>query len=362
MKNAPKILAFHLPQFHSFPENDRWWGYGFTEWVNVKKTKPLFEGHKQPRIPLEGYYNLLDYDTRKRQAELAKKYGVYGFCYYHYWFNGKLFMEKPLEYLLNEKEIDLPFCFCWANEAWTRAWDGQTAEVLMPQNYGTEKEWLKHFEYLKKFFLDDRYIKVNNCPMIVLYRTCDIPSLNDMVMTWDSECKKIGFDGIHVVEELNGGQKNSYSQYSKGLVDFEPGFTQRFGKNKVMRGIEKIKNGLRYKLFHRGHVTFNYDTVWKKILNRNYSAYKKPVYLGGFVDWDNSPRRKKGAKIFLGATPQKFKKYFLKLYKMAIENESEFVFINAWNEWAEGAYLEPDQINGYAYLEAIEYTVNVEKK
>ena len=271
-------------------------------------------------------------------------------------------MEKPLEYLLNEKEIDLPFCFCWANEAWTRAWDGQTAEVLMPQNYGTEKEWLKHFEYLKKFFLDDRYIKVNNCPMIVLYRTCDIPSLNDMVMTWDSECKKIGFDGIHVVEELNGGQKNSYSQYSKGLVDFEPGFTQRFGKNKVMRGIEKIKNGLRYKLFHRGHVTFNYDTVWKKILNRNYSAYKKPVYLGGFVDWDNSPRRKKGAKIFLGATPQKFKKYFLKLYKMAIENESEFVFINAWNEWAEGAYLEPDQINGYAYLEAIEYTVNVEKK
>ena len=152
----PKVIAFYLPQFHAIPENDEWWGKGFTEWVNTKKAKPLFEGHQQPKTPLnDNYYCLLDAETQEWQAELAEKYGVYGFCYYHYWFNGKMLLEKPMENMLNNKNIKLPFCISWANEPWARTWDGKNKEVLMSQVYGEEKEWKEHFEFHAKCFLDD---------------------------------------------------------------------------------------------------------------------------------------------------------------------------------------------------------------
>ena len=164
-----KIIAFYLPQFHEIPENNKWWGKGFTEWVNVKKARPLFENHNQPRVPLnKNYYNLLDEKTQKEQVKLANDYGLYGFCFYHYWFDGKLLLEKPVEKFLENKSLDTHFCICWANEHWTNAWANKEAKVLIEQKYGNKKEWKEHFDYLLNFFKDDRYIKENNKPLLVI--------------------------------------------------------------------------------------------------------------------------------------------------------------------------------------------------
>ena len=166
-----KIIPFYLPQFHNIPENDEWWGNGFTEWTNIKSAKPLFEGHKQPKVPINGnYYDLLNDDVKIWQAELAKKYGIYGFCYYHYWFNGKMLLEKPMEQMLTNHNIDIPFCICWANAAWTKAWVGEEKKVLIPQTYGGRNEWEEHFFYFLPFFKDRRYIRENNKPVIIIYR------------------------------------------------------------------------------------------------------------------------------------------------------------------------------------------------
>ena len=178
-----KIIAFYLPQYHAIPENDQWWGKGFTEWTNVKKAKPLFEGHDQPRIPLNhNYYNLLDDNTKIWQANLAKKYGVYGFCYYHYWFKGgKKLLEKPAEQMLSNKSIDLPFCFCWANENWTRNWDGGNREIMVEQDYGNKDDWECHFQYLLQFFKDKRYITVDGKPLFIIYKPDLIIDIYEMV-------------------------------------------------------------------------------------------------------------------------------------------------------------------------------------
>ncbi|MCD7820315.1 MAG: glycoside hydrolase family 99-like domain-containing protein, partial [Lachnospiraceae bacterium] len=170
--NGVKIIPFYLPQFHTIPENDKWWGKGFTEWTNVRKAVPLFEGHQQPKLPLgDHFYNLLDDETKIWQAELAKQYGIFGFCYYHYWFkNGKRLLEKPAEQMLKNKDIDLPFCFCWANENWSRNWDGGNHEIIMAQEYGGKREWEMHFQYLLPFFRDKRYITMNGKPLFIIYK------------------------------------------------------------------------------------------------------------------------------------------------------------------------------------------------
>ncbi len=186
-----KIIAFYLPQFHNIPENDEWWGNGFTEWTNVKKAKPLYEGHMQPRVPLGGnYYNLLDDNVKIWQADLAKKYGVYGFCYYHYWFNGKMLLEKPMEQMLANKEVDIPFCICWANEPWTKAWVGDERKLLIAQEYGQEEEWKQHFMYLLPFFKDERYITKDGKPLFVFYRPDIVPCMKEMIETWDKTCQR----------------------------------------------------------------------------------------------------------------------------------------------------------------------------
>ena len=192
-----KIIAFYLPQFHNIPENDEWWGNGFTEWTNVKKAKPLYEGHMQPRVPLGGnYYNLLDDNVKIWQADLAKKYGVYGFCYYHYWFNGKMLLEKPMEQMLANKEVDIPFCICWANEPWTKAWVGDERKLLIAQEYGQEEEWKQHFMYLLPFFKDERYITKDGKPLFVFYRPDIVPCMKEMIETWDKLAKENGLSGI----------------------------------------------------------------------------------------------------------------------------------------------------------------------
>lgn len=356
-KKDLKLIAFNLPQFHVIPENNKWWGDGFTEWVNVKKSIPQYKNHNQPRVPLnENYYNLNNVDTLMWQMDLAKKYGLYGFAYYHYWFDGKLLLEKPVEKLL-EFEKPIKFCLCWANEPWTKAWDGGEKEIIMPQRYGGKEDWKKHFQYLLPFFKDSQYILVDNKPVFIIYRLNNIEQKDEMIHYWDQLCIDEGFNGIYVIEENNSFQDKKASVYSQATLDFEPMNTVTFHRsffNKVRNRIYKI-------FFNKKHNCnlniLNYNYVWKLILKKNIKVpYKN--YLGGFVDWDNSPRRGKDAKIFVNSSPTAFKKYFNKLVSKCVKNDSDFLFLNAWNEWAEGAYLEPDEKNKYGYLEAIQDVMN----
>lgn len=367
-----KIIAFYLPQFHNIPENDEWWGDGFTEWVNVKKAKPLYEGHDQPRVPLNNnYYNLLDDNVKIWQAKLAKKYGIYGFAYYHYWFNGHMLLEKPMEQMLANKEVDLPFCISWANETWTKAWVGDEKKVLILQKYGEREEWKKHFDYLLKFFKDDRYIKVDGKPFFIIYRPEVVPCLNEMLDAWDKWAKENGFPGMCFAYQSNDfdlikGRDNSRFDYD---IEFQPGFTTGQIKNQKFKTLRKMRRsvahfvekhfGLDLYRFGKDAINkvvdnrrFDYDTVWQSIIKTKPVSNKNLP--GAFVGWDNSPRHGERATIYVGDTPEKFEKYMTKQIKNAKENyHSDMLFMYAWNEWAEGGYLEPDTRNGYKNLEAI---------
>ena len=372
-----RVIAFYLPQFHRTKENDKWWGEGFTEWTNVKKSKPLYPGHNQPRIPLNNNYYDLDNDfdkTMSWQIEIAKKYGVYGFCMYHYWFkDGKKILERPVEKFLNDKSKDIPFCICWANEPWTRTWSGQAKEVIMPQEYGDKEEWKQHFYYFLPFFKDERYIQQDGKPLLVIYRPELIKQLDEMISCWEELAKKEGLNGIYIVSQGSTyGTMRKTSNKVDAFILYEPGHTQAefsvsrtnlvkdfFMNPRLFIEVEgqKVKSqlGRMFKISNaKIRTTFlDYDAFWKHILNRKIDSNN--LILGAFLDWDNSPRRKnKGARIFKGSSPEKFGRYFTQLCAKA-EKETNFdmIFINAWNEWSEGTYLEPDTVNKYGYLEAI---------
>lgn len=356
-----KILAFYLPQYHVIEENNKWWGDGFTEWVNVKRAKPLFKGHYQPRVPLnKNYYDLLDNKTMEWQADIAKKYGVDGFCFYHYWFGGHKLLEKPAELLLNNKNINLNYCFSWANEPWTRSWDGSTKDVLMSQIYGDKADWLSHFNYLKPFFEDERYIKYNGKPIFLLYRSASFERCSEWMMYWRELAKDTLFKDIHFVSTLTSFEKDKRNLDFDAYLNFEPmcTFEHYMGifhplKRKVLGRIKKIIN----KEFGLNFVEqkLSYDSLWEKILRKEFNEH---IYSGAFVDWDNTPRKSTRGLVISGGNPDKFKNYFSKLYEKSKQSNVPFVFINAWNEWAEGTYLEPDERYGFSYLEAIKSTVD----
>lgn len=364
-----KPIAFYLPQFHCIPENDKAHGEGFTEWTNVKKAIPLFEEHRQPRIPLDdNYYCLLDQTVMENQAKLAKKYGIYGFCYYHYWFgNGKKLLEKPLEAMLDNPNIDIPFCLCWANENWSKRWDGGNHEIIVEQTYGDYESWKMHLDYLVNFFKDDRYIRINNKPLLLVYKPELMPEMKKWVSFIKKEISTYGFEGICIAVQypkyyVNGFDRSLFDYY----IDFEPAFTRlEADKNKRSGLVNKVYSVVKetpvkavlskvYSLAtsqeKTGPEIRDYDKDWNQILSRNISDPK--LMLGGFVDWDNTPRTKNGV-LYQGGSPDKFKKYITELAKLAIQRKEQCIFINAWNEWAEGAYLEPDDYYGYSYLEAI---------
>lgn len=373
MEEKMKVIAFYLPQFHNIPENDEWWGDGFTEWTNVKKAKPVFEGHQQPRIPLNNnYYNLLDNNVKKWQADLAKKYGIYGFAYYHYWFNGKMLLEKPMEQMLQDKEIDIPFCISWANEPWTKAWVGNERKTLIAQFYGNEDEWKEHFEYLLPFFKDERYIKEDNKPLFIIYRPEIIPCLNNMLDYWQKLAEENGFNGMKFAYQssefdLFPDKDDSRFDYD---IEFQPDvafsalkrekkFTWlRNLRRKAVRvfgqkfGIDLYRFGGKTLQKLAGTNRVEYDKVWNKILTTKPISDKSVP--GAYVGWDNSPRYGEKATIHLGDSPQKLEKYMTAQIKRAKEvYKKDMLFIFAWNEWAEGGYLEPDERYGYANLEAI---------
>jgi hypothetical protein len=378
-----KMIAFYLPQFHTIPENDEWWGKGFTEWTNTRKAKPLFPDHYQPRIPLnENYYDLTDPEVMRRQAKLAQEYGIYGFCYYHYWMGkGRKLLEKPVERMLGDPAVDIHFCLCWANENWTRRWDGGANDMLMEIDYGKEDEWERHFQYLLPYFQDKRYIKMNGKPLFIIYRPHLIPVLKKMLRYFRKRATESGLAGIVFADQHAEWVTNR--QYNRKVVDYnikyEPLYTThethyiywsrdmlkykiwykisrfrflRVLAKKAKKIVDKIKpqsskkpreareNGL--------HVE-DYDEFWDFILNRSSKANR--MIPGAFTDFDNTARIIKGGTMFRGSTPEKFEKYLKELISMP--SETEFIFVTAWNEWAESAYLEADQKYGYAYLEAV---------
>jgi hypothetical protein len=342
-----KYIAFYLPQFHPIKENNEWWGEGFTEWTNTKKAVPLFVNHRQPREPLnDNYYDLMDVRAHEWQSELMQKYNVYGLCYYHYWFCGKMLLEKPAELLLQHKEINTHFCFSWANEPWTRNWDGWDYSVLMPQNYGTEEDWKRHFEYLLPFFKDDRYIKIEGKPLFVLYVSGAIDRCSEMIACWRRLAQENRLAGLYIAETLNSkhNQNMPHLKDSDACIEFEPTLTL-FGGYTHWNSHQYILNTLH---------TFSYDTVWNTMLERKSSYGSREKFCGAFVDWDNSSRVGLKSSVCMGADPDKFKAYLKRLTQKCIDDGNDrFIFVNAWNEWAEGAYLEPDKQYAYRYLQAI---------
>lgn len=373
-----KTIAFYLPQFHTIPENDEWWGEGFTEWTNMKSAKSLFAGHQQPRTPLDkNYYNLLDDRTMEWQVNLAKQYGLYGFCFYHYWFDGHMLLEKPMEQMLHNPNINFPYTICWANEPWTNAWKSdENAKTLIAQRYGGKDEWKRHFDYLLQFFRDKNYILVNGKPLLVLYRPEIVDCLDPMLDYWEELAKEAGFAGMcfayqQVSYYLSPGKDESRFTYR---IEYQPGYA-RYDSQKNSGGLKSnllsLRTGIRdivsrvdkklgtnivSKLTKNSLSFEDYDELCTAIINRKGEDEKSVA--GMFVDWDNTPRRGNRGRVCLGSTPEKFKHYMTEQIKNVQETyQNDMIFIFAWNEWAEGGYLEPDEKNKYGYLEALKESV-----
>lgn len=346
-----KLISFYLPQFHEIPENNNAWGEGFTEWVNVKKAQPLFWGHYQPRKPLhDNYYNLLDNGVMEWQMNLAKRAGIYGFCFYHYWFGGRMVLEKPVQMLLENKKINFHYCFSWANEPWTKTWHGAGGEkeILIPQNYGGEEEWKAHYNYFRQFFLDKRYIKEKNCPVLLIYRLRNISHFNDMLRYWNECAREDGFSGMFIVSMDTWRDHADKSCWVNASVDFEPNKS----RGEVMHSIGFLKPRQIKSLFWNrlAVCSINYRKVNQQMLQRPHS---KNQFRTVFVDFDDSPRRGERAVITRGSSPRSFGKYLKQAVQLSRKEGNSYLFINAWNEWGEGNYLEPDERHGFAYLNQV---------
>ena len=354
-----KIIAFYLPQFHEIPENNQWWGKGFTEWTNTRKATPLFKNHYQPHTPLNNnYYNLLDDGVLEKQIDIAKKYGVDAFCFYHYWFKGgKKLLEKPLEYVLANKSLDFPFCICWANESWSRRWDGSNKEILIEQDYDDDENWKNHFYYLKQFFEDERYIKIDGHPVMLIYKPQEIPELSKKLSVWNFLAKQHGFGRIIFISQYPQVNKEIERLFDYN-IEFEPEYTATEIRNHKFRFLFKNPLALFSMLYSKLFLTLKIRH-YKKLSYKRFSNISSKRIIaanhlpGLFTSWDNTPRRKNGGIVYHGSSPMLFKRYASIQISKAKSNNCPFVFVNAWNEWAEGAHLEPDDKYGYDYLEAL---------
>ena len=355
-----KYIAFYLPQYHEIPENNKWWGKGFTEWTNVKKAKKVFPGHYQPREPLnDNYYNLMEENTMKEQMEMAKKYGVYGFCFYHYWFNGKKLLEKPIEKMLEDETMDFPFCLSWANEPWTRTWNGDLGakEILMPQKYGGKEEWKEHFDYLLRFFKNKNYIMKDGKPILIIYRLQNIPRYKEMFKYWEELAILKGLKGIYFAQMNTVFGYLKDATYVDAVIDFEPHRILDIIKKENVKWDKKRK--IKLKIRNKCHFLdkfllnrIDYNDLSDEMVKAS-KVVCKDRYYGAFTGFDSTPRKQERATIIEGNTPKAFEKYLEIQTKRSIKENREFIFINAWNEWGEGAYLEPDKRYGYAFLNVI---------
>ena len=336
-----KAIAYYLPQFHAIPENDKWWGEGFTEWTNTRKTKPLFPGHYQPREPHEdiGYYDLSDIEVIKKQVELAKKHGIHGFCFYHYWFHGKRLLGKPVDLFLNHPEINMPFCLCWANETWSKKWDGRDHHILMKQTFSPEDD-IHFISFLKPYMMDSRYIRVDGKPMLLVYRISKFSNPLSTARRWRKWCRENGVGEIHLVAVCHG---EVYPHMPLGEIGFDAyaAFPPHgFSCQHIPSDNDIFGAGYRF------DYTLGVDSY-------SFSKEEATVYEGCTLGWDNTPRFGKNANIYMNFSLDIYGSWLrraIEFTRNRFKPEDRYLFINAWNEWAEGAYLEPDKKYGYSYI------------
>lgn len=341
-----KTIAFYLPQFHPIPENDQWWGKGFTEWTNVTRATPLFPGHNQPRLPADlGFYDLRLPQVRVEQARLAQEHGIYGFCYHYYWFNGKKLLDLPLREMLASKEPDFPFCLCYANENWTRRWDGQEHDVLIEQEHSRENDQ-RFIRDVLTVMQDERYIRVNGRPMLLVYRTQLFPDIAATTSLWREEAKKAGMEDLYLCKcQTFGDETPPAAQGFDAAVEFPPHFLP------VPRLSYYEKMAQQRLPAFTGWV-LDYRDVAMHLMTKQWPDY--PLFKTVMLAWDNSARSPERASIFHHFSPDYYERWLSRVCKQTIQRYPEpqrFVFINAWNEWAEGTYLEPDQQYGRLYLQ-----------
>jgi lipopolysaccharide biosynthesis protein len=346
-----RAIAFYLPQFHPTPENDRWWGKGFTEWANVTKARPNFEGHYQPHLPADlGFYDLRLPEVRELQAELAGEYGIHGFCYYHYWFSGRRLLERPFNEVLSSGCPDFPFCLLWVNENWTRRWDGRDNEILMAQRYSNEDD-RNFIRSLFPAFEDRRYIRVNGKPLLLVYRVDLLPDAKQTAAIWQEEVKNAGIGEIYLCAVESSGIHIDPRDYGfDSAVEFPP-------HNATVKTLDA--QIIKVNPYFAGW-------VGDYVLNANAMIHKpKPDYTlfkGVMTSWDNTPRLQHAGSIYVDSGPEAYEYWLGKAVEHMITNykgDERMVFINAWNEWAEGAHLEPDRRYARRYLEATRNVLSV---
>lgn len=360
MSNSPvRILATYLPQFHPIPENDEWWGKGFTEWTNVGKAQKLFRGHYQPRVPADlGYYDLRLPEVRQQQADLAKEYGIEGFCYWHYWFgDGKRLLERPFNEVLASGKPDFPFCLSWANHSW---YDKQfnkegNDRLLIEQKYNGTEDYLQHFYTVLPAFKDKRYVRVENKPVFQIYLPLASPEIEKFIACWQSEAIKNGLDGIHFVGHTHN-EEDYTAIIEKGFSAINVVRLYHFHKHAYSIP-ERIYIKLKRIWFKRGSI-FDYQRLYKYFASEKDS--QQNWYPAIIPNWDHSPRSGRKGNIFINSNPQVFKKHVKQVLDLVKHKEPEhrIIFLKSWNEWAEGNYMEPDLKFGRGYLQALKEAIN----
>jgi len=350
-----RLIALYLPQFHPIPENDEWWGKGFTEWTNTAKAKPLFRGHYQPHVPADlGFYDLRLSESRVAQAKLAEEYGIEAFCYYHYWFAGRRILERPFNEVLSSGKPKFSFCLCWANETWSGIWHGLRDKILIEQTYPGKEDYINHFNSLLIAFKDERYLKINGKPIFVIYKPFNIPDLERLMDLWNDMATKSGLKGIHFVSMQRPSNEAEYKIFEAFTVPNLP----------TVRSVEWISKKRLLARMQRSFLRkvgtptiYSYAEIALGILDNGLPTAKNYPCL--VPNWDNTPRSGSNGLVLDGSTPDLFRNQLKKAIEMSINKplENRIIFIKSWNEWAEGNYLEPDLKYGLSYLKVIQQEI-----
>ncbi len=352
-RSLARAIALYLPQFHPIPENDAWWGKGFTEWTNTVRARPLFRGHYQPHLPADlGFYDLRVEEVRVQQAELAEQYGIEGFCYYHYWFAGRRVLNRPFDEMVASKRPDFPFCLCWANETWSGVWHGAPRTTLIEQTYPGIEDHQAHFQTLLPAFRDERYIRVNEQPVLLIYRPLALPDIQNTLDIWRTMATQSGLGGLYIIGvSLDLDQPDYLTEFGYDAVTRTPAFARRpwvtwrespvrwfRGKVNHARGVPSV---YKFSDFAEQH---------KPIKVVDHESYPTVVHA-----WDNTPRSGVNGVAFTNPDPEIFRKSLNLALDSVFDKpfDRRLIFLKSWNEWAEGNHLEPDGRYGMAYLEVV---------
>jgi lipopolysaccharide biosynthesis protein len=364
MSVQARLLAFYLPQYHPIPENDQWWGKGFTEWTNVAKARPLFKGHYQPRLPADlGYYDLRVPEVREAQAELARGAGIQGFCYYHYWFGEKHLLARPFDEVVASGKPDFPFCLCWANQTWTGVWHGAPGRILIKQTYPGREDHRRHFMALRSAFLDERYLRINNRPIFVIFQPIEIPDVASFINQWQDLALQSGLPGLHFAAHLLDWELHwdfKSAGFDSCIVFGRKAFQASFRDLLLRKDGRLSKASVRHFLWRRyrsflskfgGHVRL-YQDVLPFLLD---GCEQPDVYPCVIPNWDNTPRSETRGYVLHESTPELFRVHLRDAMNLVASRDPEerLVFVKSWNEWGEGNYLEPDRKFGHDYLNVI---------